>query len=278
MGLFDFLKKNSASSVNIKVYTKSAEEIFERKKEEAKQETRNFQKDEAGLYPHEVLLLSYYEKYSSGKSIAKFWNYEFGVDDVFELMRNLEQRGFASGGKLTKLGEEEIKKNEYIFYIRRHKSYDISLSSLSVLVNKNPKINYRDLIWGEFNRKALEYIKNRQFGMYCNTKYSMYQFLIEEKRYESALTNLAEVLFYNLNGSNSPFVSNSIIEDIRKISRILNESDENIIKILQKEYSGMFSPYKIFTNDEVVCIFVAYAFGHDEMAKEVLDRHNAKIF
>lgn len=82
MGLFDFLKKKSASAVNFKVYTPSAEEISESRKSLAKQETRNFQKDESGLYPHEILLLSYYEKYSAGKPVARFWQYEFGVDPM----------------------------------------------------------------------------------------------------------------------------------------------------------------------------------------------------
>ena len=277
MGLFDFLKKKSASAVNFKVYTPSAEEISESRKSLAKQETRNFQKDESGLYPHEILLLSYYEKYSARKPVARFWQYEFGVDDVPALMRDLEQRGFASGGKLTQLGERKVVNGEYISYIRRHKSYDISLSSLSILVNKYPEIPYRDLIWGEFNRKSLEYMKNRQFGSYRNTQYSMYQFLMEEKRYGDAFPHLAQVLFYDLNGNGSPFLPNNIIENIREISRILDETDEHIIAKLQSEYFGIVAPYKNFTIDEIACIFTAYAFGHDEMAKEILDGHNAKI-
>lgn len=277
MGLFNFLKKKSAPAININVYTPSAEEISESRKDCAKQEIRNFQKDEVGLYPHEILLLSYYEKYSVGKPVARFWQYEFGVDDVPALMRDLEQRGFASEGKLTQLGEKEVIKGEYISYIRRHKSYDISLSALSNLVNKYPKMHYRDLIWGEFNRKSLEYMKNRQFGWYRKTQYSMYQFLMEEKRYEYAFSHLAQVLFYDLNGNSSPFVPSNIIENIREISRILNETDEHIIAKLQSEYSGIVAPYKNFTIDEIACIFTAYAFGHDEMAKQILDRHNAKI-
>lgn len=277
MGLFDFLKKKSTIAVNTKIYTPSAEELSKSKKEHARQEIRNFQKNEAGLYPHEILLLSYYEKYYTGKPVARFWQYEFGVDDVPALMRDLERRGFASGEKLTQLGKEEVIKGEYISYIRRHKSYDISLSELSILVNKNPKMHYRDLIWGEFNRKSLEYMKNRQFGWYCKVQYSMYQFLMEEQRYRDAFSHLAQVLFYDLNGNASPFVSNNIIENIREIGRMLNETDEHIIEKLRNEYSSIVAPYKNFTNDEIVCIFVAYAFGHDETAKKILDRHNAKI-
>ena len=276
MGLFDFLKKKSVPSVNINVYTPNAEEILESRKAHAKQETRNFQKDAAGLYPHEILLLSYYEKYSAGKEVARFWEYEFGVDDVPKLMKSLEDRGFAENGKLTDLGESEIKKGEYIQYMRRHKIYDISLSDMSILVNKHPKMSYRDLLWGEFNRLSGEYIKNRQFGLYRNMRYTMYQILMEEKRYNDALYHLAEVLFYDLNGGKFLSIPTVIIEDIRRISRKLDETDEQMIDQLQEKYKDMFTPYKNFTPDEVTCIFTAYAFGHDELAQEILNKHNTK--
>ena len=162
--------------------------------------------------------------------------------------------------------------------MRRHKFYDISISDMSILVNKHPNINFRDLLWGEFNRLSNKYMQNRQYGLYRNVRYEMYRFLIEEKKYPNAFSCLAEVLFYDLNGSNSPLVPPRIIENIREISRKLDETDEQIISKLQKEYSDMFSPYKNFTPDEVNCIFTAYAFGHDEIAQEILGRHHVKIF
>ena len=277
MGLFNFLKKKSAPAVNVNVYTPSAEEISESRKDCAKQEIRNFQKDEAGLYPHEILLLSYYEKYYAGKEIARFWEYEFGVDDVSALMRSLEKRGFASNGKLTDLGKEEVKRGEYIIYMRRHKFSDVSLSDMSILVNKNPDLNYRDLLWGEFNRLSGEHIAGKQFGLYRNIRYNMYRFLMEEKRYEDAFYFLAEVLFYDLNGSTYLIIAPRLIENIREISRKLDQTDEQMISNLLKEYKNMACPFKNFSKDEIACIFTAYAFGHDEMAKQILDRHNAKI-
>lgn len=277
MGILDFMKKKSTPSIGITVHEASREELEAQRKVQAKETTRNFLKDAAGLYPHEILLLSYYEKYSEGKPIARFWEFEFGIDDVPGLMRSLERRGFAKDGKLTVLGQEEVKRGEYITYLRRHKFYDISLSEISILVNKHPNTNYRDLIWGEFNRLSLKYMQNRQYGYYRNVRYEMYRFLMDEKRYTNAFPLLAETLFYDLNGSASPLVPPGIIQDIRKISQKLDKTDSQMIAQLQEEYKDMFAPNKNFTHDEVTCIFTAYAFGNDEIAKEILDRHNTKI-
>lgn len=265
MGLFDFLKEKN--------YRKEATGPSEHSNEKI----RNYLKDDAGLYPNEILLLSYYEKYSSGKEIARFWQYEFDVDNVPALMKSLEDRGFAKDGKLTDIGKEEAKRAEYIQYIRRHKFSDISVDSISIFVNKSPDMNYRDIIWGELNRLSAKHIQSRKYGWYRNTRYDMYQFLLEERRYGEAFPMLAEVLFYDLNGSVSPLVPPRIIENIRDISKKLDTTDKQMIKSLSKEYKDMRPPYKNFSVDEVICVFTAYAFGYDEMAEEVLKRHDVKI-
>ncbi len=51
--------------------------------------------DKNGLKPTEILMLSYLEKYSSGKPIAKFWHYDYGVYDVWPIIKKLESMGFA---------------------------------------------------------------------------------------------------------------------------------------------------------------------------------------
>ena len=277
MGLFDFFKKSTPQKVGSYIYESNIGDGKSSKHENVVMEFKNFQKDSAGLYPHEILLLSYYEKYYSGKEIARFWKYEFDIDDVPALMRALEEKGFAKDGKLTDAGKEESKRAEYIQYIRKHKFSDISVDSISILVNKYPDIKYRDIIWGEFNRLCVKYLQNRQYGWYRNTRYNMYLFLTEENRYQDAFTLLAEVLLYDLNGSASPLVPPRIIENIRDISKKLDMGDEQIIERLRKEYSQMRPPYINFSAEEVVCVFTAYATGNDEIAQEVLKRHGVKI-
>ena len=93
-----------------------------------------------------------------------------------------------------------------------------------------------------------------------------------------ALANQADAdLYLSFHHNAGDVYKRQIIENIREISRILDETDEHIIAKLQSEYFGIVAPYKNFTIDEIACIFTAYAFGHDEMAKEILDGHNAKI-
>ena len=59
MGILDFMKKKSTPSIGITVHEASREELKAQRKAQAKETTRNFLKDAAGLYPHEILLLSY---------------------------------------------------------------------------------------------------------------------------------------------------------------------------------------------------------------------------
>lgn len=263
MGLFNFLKKKSPEQKPVK----KMEQI---RTPQGIEQIQNYQKDEAGLYPYEILMLSYLEKYAEGKDPARFWKKDYGVDDVPTLIKSLEQRGFAKGGKLTESGKAEIAKNEYVLYVHRHKSSEISMSRMSILVNQQPNMRYRDLIWGEYNRLTIEHMKNRQFGWYRNTKFAMYQFLLEERRYVDAFPLLAEVFFYDLNGSESPYIAPALIEEVRSIEQKINYIANDMEKILQRLFSQIYSPYRNYTKDDIIKIIIAYAFGNDELAEKYL--------
>ncbi len=280
MGLFDFMKKKPVapkSRVEMRIHEPTKEEMEAQWKQETRERIRNFQKDEAGLYPQEILMLSYAEKYASGKPIARFWEREYGVEDVPTLLAYLESKGFLSGGKLTDAGKREIQKNEYVLYMHSHKNCEIPMERMSILVNKNSQMPYRDVIWGELNRLSLEHIKSHQWGLYRNTKYSMYKFLLEEKKHADAFLILAEVVFYNLNGNNSFFdVPPALIEDLRTIERNLNYTDKKMTNLLLSRFDGIYAPCRNFTNNEVACVIIAYCFGNDEMAEEIIGRRKRK--
>jgi hypothetical protein len=133
MGFFDFLKPKQKVNVSITTHEPTKDEIAKQyagyckaqtEKRHAEQEERandNFLAlsaddlaDKNGLKPTEILMLSYLEKYSSGKPVAKFWHYDYGVDDVWPIIKKLESMGFAENGKLTEKGKAEIKANEYV--------------------------------------------------------------------------------------------------------------------------------------------------------------------
>ncbi len=54
-----------------------------------------------GLYPHEILLLSYAEKYTTEqKNFQQFWIYQYGVLDVPKLLNDLQNRGYLELGSI----------------------------------------------------------------------------------------------------------------------------------------------------------------------------------
>lgn len=110
MGFFDFLKPKPKVNVSITTHEPTKDEIAKQytnyckaqaEKRHAEQEERANEyflalsaddlADKNGLKPTEILMLSYLEKYSSGKPVAKFWHYDYGVDDVWPIIKNWNQ-------------------------------------------------------------------------------------------------------------------------------------------------------------------------------------------
>lgn len=100
MGLFDFLKKNASEKVtdvfNMPVSASDLpDDVLP-----VEQRIKNMAPLHSGLYPHEVLLLSYAPKYrcDGQNNYQQFWKYSYGVSDVDQLLWSLEQRGFITIG------------------------------------------------------------------------------------------------------------------------------------------------------------------------------------
>ena len=52
-----------------------------------------------GLYPHEILMLHYAEKYKTqGNTFQQFWLYDYGVSDPEAVLQSLVKRGFVTFG------------------------------------------------------------------------------------------------------------------------------------------------------------------------------------
>lgn len=104
MGLFDFMKNDSSkkadskkSTLTINTSIQSAEVVPIEKRIKGTAPTCD------GLYPHEVLALSYAPKYYAiGKNdFAGFWWYRYGIKDMKKLLRSLEQRGYIQCGTVA---------------------------------------------------------------------------------------------------------------------------------------------------------------------------------
>lgn len=128
MGLFSFLKKVMArKNSDVKPYEATkADRNFSNSPSELKVETaittpaiipvekriKSLQPSDQGLYPHEILLLSYAPKYRiEEQSFPGFWWYRYGVKDVHQCLQSLLSRGFLTVGSLQSAMENETVAN-----------------------------------------------------------------------------------------------------------------------------------------------------------------------
>ena len=262
MGLFDWLKKKNVcnqTQVN-KPSERHATGDFARTTIEDEQPSleiliKNSFPSQGGLYPHEILMLSYADTYkTSGNNFQNFWQYQYSVKNPQNVINALLNRGFIAVGDLksvleklkvtelkeclnengqkttgkkdelieriintcdlqalehkysdryyvlTEKGQEEIKQNGYVIYLHRHQYMTVWEMNKRLNLNNPSGLGYRDILWGEFNRLSGEQSGNADFGLYRNTRLSMCNFLIEEKKYKNALRMIVEVASFDLSG------------------------------------------------------------------------------
>ncbi len=113
MGLFDFLKKKTPQKPNVQksnTHSKKDVSVSITVHEPTPQELRAQRYDEVrkirvlqeksfpsanGLRPHEILMLSYADKYTTDQTdFPQFWYYQYAVSDPSELLKSLQQKGF----------------------------------------------------------------------------------------------------------------------------------------------------------------------------------------
>ena len=116
MGFFDFLKKKDIQS-NIDMKTAPKEEYNKNvnlSKEEIEHQIAfkkcmlNSTASSRGLFPHEILMLTYAHSFTqSGNSFQGFWYYQYHVKNPQEILNSLEERGFIEPGSLEATLEHE---------------------------------------------------------------------------------------------------------------------------------------------------------------------------
>jgi hypothetical protein len=288
MGFFDFLKPKPKVNVSITTHEPTKDEIAKQytnyckaqaEKRHAEQEERandNFLAlsaddlaDKNGLKPTEILMLSYLEKYSSGKPVAKFWHYDYGVDDVWPIIKKLESMGFAENGKLTDKGKAELNDNEYVYFYHR-KSYAhwaFTLPEFCRAVNDRKDIPYRDLIWGQYNKLYMEAFSSPKRCR--DLRYLMYEFLADENKYKNAFSMLLEVPFYDMNCSH-PFISPNIMLELKKAQKKAAFTEEDVFNMAKGSYSRIFVDNPTIPAMDAAGVVTSYIFGKDGLAQRVL--------
>lgn len=119
--MFDFLNKKSEKSNNSKSTSNNGVRIeptisFKHEAVNTPQEPeivpvekiiKGIKPNSVGLYPHEILTLSYAPKYFvEGNSYPGFWWYRYGVSDVDKSLKSLLDRGFLQVGSLKSAIEQ----------------------------------------------------------------------------------------------------------------------------------------------------------------------------
>ncbi len=127
--------------------------------------------------------------------------------------------------ELTEKGENELKQNEYVPYLHKHKY--VSVWDMNIMLNANnpSHLGYRDIIWRELNKQSEEYFQEFDFGLYRCARLSMHDFLYEEKKYKTAFHLLVEVISFDLSGlgnGDKPIKGDAISRQIKCESRIAN--------------------------------------------------------
>lgn len=292
MGFFDFSKSKQKVNVSITTHEPTKDEIAKQyagyckaqaEKRHAEQEERANEcflalsaddlADENGLKPTEILMLSYLEKYSSGKPVAKFWHYDYGVDDVWPIIKKLETMGFAENGKLTDKGKAELNDNEYVYFYHR-KSYAhwaFTLPEFCRAVNARRDIPYRDLIWGQYNKLYMEAFSSPKKCR--DLRYSMYEFLVDEKKFETAFSMLLEIPFYDMN-CQYPFIAPGIMQELKKTQKKAGFTEDQIFDMAKGRYSKMLVESSTVPAIDAASIVTSYIFGKDGLAQRVLKSYN----
>lgn len=98
---------------------------------------------------------------------------------------------------LTSKGEQELKENQYVSYLHRHRYMDVWEMNQRIA---KTHYTYRDILWSYFNEQSGVHFQNFDFGFYRNIRLNMYQFIMEENKYKTAFQILCEVLSFDLSG------------------------------------------------------------------------------
>lgn len=131
-----------------------------------------------GLYVAEILLLEYcsYGKYPNPQTgYPGFWWFEYGIRNVGAVLKSLEQRGFISLQKatgkyeLTQAGKIELKENEYVPYMHKHKLKTtedgrygpvFNVWSINLLLGKTDMKNWKTIV-NQKEAELLQYLERK---------------------------------------------------------------------------------------------------------------------
>ena len=188
----------------------------------------------------------------------------------------------------TEKGKKVLKEYEWIPFIHRHMIEDLDIWNLTEMVQTPPYMSYRDKIWGYLNKRGMEHIGAKNYGLYRNSRFTMSEFVAEENKILDAFSLLCEVIAYDLSGMSNMFdmkylnihaksffpykssvvtMAPGITARAQKYGEKLGWSEDELTKHLLEEFSKYTLPFRLFTNEECTEIVMAEIRGNkDELS------------
>ena len=238
----------------------------------------------------------------SGKK-AELIDRLLGVADHNELSAKYPERFF----KLTSKGEQELKDNQYVLYLHRHRYMSVWEMNHRIAQTHYP---YRDVLWGYFNEQSGIHAQNYDFGLYRNLRHSMYEFLLEENKPKTAFALLAEAVYYDLSlmensmGSfftnkkddfywrlyemklehiapySHSFCSSPLAYNFKGLQETLDLSDDELRSELSSAFADFSIPelFRVFTNDECVDIVMASMKQDETFLENLYDKASTRKY
>lgn len=218
------------------------------------------------------------------------------TEDAASLEEKFPEKYFV----LTEKGTKEVQDNEYIRYL--HRTHYMGIWEMNRLLQGKNRYHkqYRDVLWGDFNRQLLEHFTNLNFGLYRNTCLSMYSFLMEEERYRDAFSSLCQVIYCDLSGlgnsermlfdednRNFRFSIKMKLESCfpykDSIAKIIPGMKDNLIALqkgfewdngslrnaVQEEFEKCTLPYHIFTVEECTDIVMGEVENQTDIVEKI---------
>lgn len=178
---------------------------------------------------------------------------------------------------LTPKGTEALEKGAYIPYIHKHNIENLDIWNISELIHKAPDIYFKQAIWQYLEQHCKKYLKDKQYGLYRNCKFTMAELAMEEKLFDSALSFLFEVIYYDLSSLNNSFdgtqpseytprlfpyecsfatIVKGILARLKHCKDELNISDCDLKEKMIVTISNIQLPFQIFTTEECADILL----------------------
>ncbi|MFV0314395.1 MAG: SAP domain-containing protein [Anaerotignum sp.] len=120
MGIFDIFRRKRTIEIVVSDVQVNHKDVIP-----AEIRTKDAFATKDGLYPHEILVLSYADGFAvDHKDFQNFWWYSYGVKDVSAVLKSLKERGFIEVGNLeTAIKSETVVKLKEVL-----KSYNLKVS------------------------------------------------------------------------------------------------------------------------------------------------------